>query len=109
MPPHKGCSARPTPPPTHDDPLITTRRLDEEITKAVVYLDPEEFKTTWLGNKSIYRTRMAMASGGELIVLAPAVERFGEDMGIDEMIRKCECTSLAPSTQSSPVNPSIAS
>jgi hypothetical protein len=37
------------------------------------------------------------------------VERFGEDMGIDEMIRKCECTSLAPSTQSSPVNPSIAS
>jgi hypothetical protein len=64
------------------------KMLDEEITKAVVYLDPEEFHTTWLGNKSIYRTRMAMASGGELVVLGPSVERFGEDMGIDAMIRK---------------------
>eukprot|EP01052_Picozoa_sp_SAG31_P037490 SAG31_NODE_4849_length_2906_cov_2.398290_4_plen_120_part_00 len=60
-----------------------------QIVKAVVYLDPEEFHTTWLGNKSVYRTRMAMATGGELVVLAPAVERFGEDMGIDRMIRKC--------------------
>jgi len=62
--------------------------LDEEITKAVVYLDPEEFHTTWLGNKAIYRTRMAMATGGELVVLAPGVERFGEDMGIDALLRK---------------------
>jgi hypothetical protein len=78
--------------------------LGEEITKAVVYLDPEEFHTTWLGNKAIYRTRMAMADGGELVVLAPAVERFGEDMGIDKIIRKCECTCLPPPapTQSSP-------
>lgn len=45
--------------------------MDEEFTKCVVYLDPEEFHTTWLGNKAIYRTRMAMATGGELIVLAP--------------------------------------
>lgn len=62
--------------------------VDEEFTKCVVYLDPEEFETTWLGNKAIYRTRMAMATGGELIVLGPAVKRFGEDMGIDAMIRK---------------------
>ena len=54
----------------------------------VVYLDPEEFKSTWLGNKSIYRTRMAMADGGELIVLAPGVKEFGEDPEIDRLIRK---------------------
>ena len=46
-----------------------------------MYLDPEEFKSTWLGNKSIYRTRMAIADGGELIVLAPGVSEFGEDKG----------------------------
>ncbi|MBD3316897.1 MAG: D-mannonate epimerase [Chitinivibrionales bacterium] len=62
--------------------------LDHEIAKAVVYLDPTEFKSTWLGNKSIYRTRMALADGGELIVLAPGVREFGEDPGIDALIRK---------------------
>ncbi|WP_016956501.1 lactate racemase domain-containing protein [Catenovulum agarivorans] len=62
--------------------------LDKPIKKAVVYLDPTEFKTTWLGNKSIYRTRMAIADGGELIVLAPGLKRFGEDMSIDALIRK---------------------
>ena len=62
--------------------------LDEPIKKAVVYLDPTEFRTTWLGNKAIYRTRMAMASGGELLVLAPGLERFGEDPGVDALIRK---------------------
>ena len=53
--------------------------LDEELHKVVVYLDPEEFHSTWLGNKAIYRTRMAIADGGELIVLAPDVRTFGED------------------------------
>ncbi len=62
--------------------------LDREIRKAVVYLDPSEFRSTWLGNKSIYRTRMALADGGELIVLAPGVKEFGEDRGIDALIRK---------------------
>jgi len=62
--------------------------LDREIKKAVVYLPPEEFRSTWLGNKSIYRTRMAMADHGELIVLAPGVKQFGEDPGIDKLIRK---------------------
>ena len=54
----------------------------------VVYLDPDEFKSTWLGNKAIYRTRMAMADGGQLIILAPGVERFGEDDAVDALIRK---------------------
>jgi nickel-dependent lactate racemase len=62
--------------------------LDEPVKKAVVWLDPEEFRSTWLGNKSIYRTRMAMADDGELIVLAPALKEFGEDKEIDRLIRK---------------------
>ena len=58
------------------------------IKKCVVYLDPKEFHSTWLGNKAVYRTRMAMADGGELIVLAPGVEKFGEDKENDVLIRK---------------------
>ena len=62
--------------------------LDEAPAKMVVYLDPEEFHSTWLGNKSVYRTRMAIADSGELIVLAPGVKTFGEDRQIDALIRK---------------------
>ncbi len=62
--------------------------VDHGIQKCVVYLDPKEFKSTWLGNKSIYRTRMAIADGGELLVLAPGVDKFGEDPQNDELIRK---------------------
>lgn len=62
--------------------------LDKPIRKAVVYLAPSEFRSTWLGNKSIYRTRMAIADGGKLIVLAPGVSTFGEDPCIDGLIRK---------------------
>ena len=62
--------------------------VDKPFQKVVVYLDPKEFKSTWLGNKSIYRTRMAIADGGELIVLAPGVMKFGEDEGNDKLIRK---------------------
>lgn len=62
--------------------------IDEPLKKVVVYLDEKEFKSTWLGNKSIYRTRMAIADGGELIVLAPGVRKFGEDDGNDVLIRK---------------------
>jgi nickel-dependent lactate racemase len=62
--------------------------LDAPLKKVIVYLDPHEFKSTWLGNKAIYRTRMAMADGGELIVLAPGLKEFGEDPEIDRLIRK---------------------
>ena len=62
--------------------------LDKPLKKVVVYLEPDEFKSTWLGNKSIYRTRMAMADNGELIVLAPGLKEFGEDKEIDRLIRK---------------------
>ena len=62
--------------------------VEHGLKKCVVYLDPSEFKSTWLGNKAVYRTRMAMADGGELIILAPGVERFGEDLQVDGLIRK---------------------
>jgi nickel-dependent lactate racemase len=62
--------------------------LDKPLQKVLVYLDPHEFKSTWLGNKAIYRTRMAMADGGELIILAPGLKEFGEDAEIDRLIRK---------------------
>ena len=60
--------------------------LEKSPTKIVVYLN-EEYHSTWLGNKAIYRTRMAIANGGDLVVLAPHVETFGEDGHIDELIR----------------------
>ena len=62
--------------------------VEKPLKKVVVWLDPTEFKSTWLGNKSIYRTRMAIADEGELIVLAPALIEFGEDKEIDRLIRK---------------------
>ena len=64
------------------------RMMDREMKKVVVYLDPEEFRSTWLGNKSVYRTRMAIADEGELIVLAPGLHQFGEDPVNDQVIRK---------------------
>ncbi len=67
---------------------VNFEHLDEPIRKAVVYLDPHEFHSTWLGNKAVYRTRMALADGGELIILAPGVREFGEDKRIDELIRE---------------------
>ena len=67
---------------------VNFEKLDAPIRKAVVYLDPHEFHSTWLGNKAIYRTRMALADNAELIVLAPGVRGFGEDAGIDKLIRK---------------------
>ena len=67
---------------------VNFEMLDEPLKKVVVYLEPMEFKSTWLGNKSIYRTRMAIADNGELIVLAPGLKEFGEDKEIDGLIRK---------------------
>jgi len=62
--------------------------LPKAPAKIVTYLDPDEFHSTWLGNKAIYRTRMAIADKGTLIVLAPGVRRFGEDDQVDVLIRK---------------------
>jgi nickel-dependent lactate racemase len=67
---------------------VNFKMMDREIRKAVVFLDPHEFRSTWLGNKSVYRTRMALADNAELVVLAPGVHEFGEDAAIDKLIRK---------------------
>jgi len=67
---------------------VNFEMLDDPLTKVIVYLDPSEFKSTWLGNKSIYRTRMAIEDKGELVVLAPGLREFGEDKTIDSLIRK---------------------
>ena len=67
---------------------VNFEMLDKQLDKVVVYLDPEEFHSTWLGDKAIYRTRMAIADDGELVILAPAVRTFGEDPEIDRLIRK---------------------
>ena len=67
---------------------VNFETLDTPVQKAVVYLDPNEFHSTWLGNKAVYRTRMALADGAELIILAPGVKEFGEDKAIDLLIRK---------------------
>lgn len=67
---------------------VNFEMLDKPLKKVVVWLDPTEFKSTWLGNKSVYRTRMAIDDDGELIVLAPALKEFGEDKEIDRLIRK---------------------
>ena len=62
--------------------------MDEPVKKVVVYLDPEEFRSTWLGNKAVYRTRMMIADDGDLIILAPGLKQFGEDPQNDKIIRK---------------------
>jgi hypothetical protein len=62
--------------------------LPAPLKKVVVYLDPSEFRSTWLGNKAIYRTRLALADNAELLILAPGVRTFGEDLGIDRLIRR---------------------
>jgi nickel-dependent lactate racemase len=67
---------------------VNFETLDAPIRKAIVYLDPHEFHSTWLGNKAIYHTRMALADDAELVILAPGVKEFGEDRGIDALIRK---------------------
>lgn len=67
---------------------VNFEMVEKPLKKVLVWLDPTEFKSTWLGNKSIYRTRMAIADDGELIVLAPALKEFGEDKEIDRLIRK---------------------
>jgi nickel-dependent lactate racemase len=67
---------------------VNFEMLDRPIRKAVAYLNADEYRSTWLGNKAIYRTRMALADGADLIILAPGVREFGEDRNIDELIRK---------------------
>lgn len=67
---------------------VNITKVPEPLKKVVVYLDPKEYQSHWLGNKSIYRTRMAIADGGEIIVIAPGLREYGEDPEIDRLLRK---------------------
>ncbi|MBA3841428.1 MAG: DUF2088 domain-containing protein [Actinobacteria bacterium] len=67
---------------------VNVETVDAPFHRCVAYLDPVEYRSTWLGNKAIYRTRLAMADRGELFVLAPGVSRFGEDPLVDGLIRR---------------------
>lgn len=67
---------------------VNINLLDKPIQKAIVYLDPAEYKSTWIGNKAVYRLRMAMADGGDLLIVAPGVKHCGEDSTADSLIRR---------------------
>ncbi len=62
--------------------------FDEPVKKMVCVMQADEFVSTWVANKAIYRTRMALADGGELIVIAPGLKRFGEQPDVDQLIRR---------------------
>ena len=62
--------------------------FDKPVKKIVAVMQADEFKSTWVANKAIYRTRMAIADGGELLIIAPGLERFGEQPEVDKLIRK---------------------
>jgi len=62
--------------------------FDKPVKKMVTVMQPDEFRATWVANKAVYRTRMAIADGGELLIIAPGVERFGEQPEVDALIRK---------------------
>jgi len=65
---------------------ITT--FPNPVKKIVAVMQADEFRATWVANKAVYRTRMAIADGGELLIIAPGVERFGEQPEVDALIRK---------------------
>jgi hypothetical protein len=62
--------------------------FDKPLKKVVAVMQADEFRTTWVANKAIYRTRLAMADGGELLIIAPGLEGFGEQPEIEQLIRK---------------------
>lgn len=66
----------------------TVFMFEKPLKKVVCFMDGREFKSTWVGNKAVYRTRKVIEDGGELIIIAPGVERFGEQPEVDRMIRK---------------------
>lgn len=62
--------------------------FDEPVDKVVAVMQADEFRSTWVANKAIYRTRLAIGDGGELLIVAPGLERFGEQEGVEQLIRR---------------------
>ena len=86
---------------------VNFEMLEAPLEKVVVQLVPAEFKSTWLGNKAVDRTRMAMADGGELVILAPGLREFGEDHEIDRLIRKYGYRGTPSTLAATRVNPEL--
>ncbi len=62
--------------------------FDQPVKKMVCVMQEDEFVSTWVANKAVYRTRMALADKGELLIIAPGLKRFGEQPEVDALIRK---------------------
>ncbi|HEY5313108.1 MAG TPA: lactate racemase domain-containing protein [Pirellulales bacterium] len=62
--------------------------FDQPVKKMVCVMQADEFVSTWVANKAVYRTRMALADEGELLIIAPGLKRFGEQPEVDRLIRK---------------------
>jgi nickel-dependent lactate racemase len=62
--------------------------FDEPVDKVVAVMQADEFRSTWVANKAVYRTRLAICDGGELLIIAPGLERFGEQDGVERLIRR---------------------
>jgi nickel-dependent lactate racemase len=62
--------------------------FEEPVAKVVAVMQADEFRSTWVANKAVYRTRLAIETGGELLIIAPGLERFGEQDEVDALIRK---------------------
>jgi nickel-dependent lactate racemase len=60
--------------------------LDKPLPKVVAVMGPE-FHSTWVANKAVYRTRMAIADGGELVIIAHGARRFGEQPEVEALIK----------------------
>ncbi len=67
---------------------VNCYRLPQAPQTVVVYMNPDKYSKTWIANKAIYRTRMAIGDGGRLVIIAPGVKTFGEDPEVDRLIRK---------------------
>ena len=63
-------------------------QVPRKTQKVVAYLEPEEFTSMWVGNKAVFRTRMMIEDGGELLILAPGLKAFGENEEVDRLIRR---------------------
>ncbi len=61
--------------------------ITEPLRKVVAVMQGDEFYSTWVANKAVYRTRMALADDGELLIIAPGLKRFGEQPDVDALIR----------------------
>ncbi len=62
--------------------------LKAKFNEVIAYLEPKIYRSTWIGNKAIYRSRLLIADNATLRVVAPGVDRFGEDPSIDDTLRR---------------------